>query len=135
MSDLVKKVGERIRRLRKERNLSQEQLAERSGLHTNYVGQVERGEKNLTLETLEKIVSGLDVSLEELFRFLGPMESRDALGEIVELLSERSAGDHEMALKVLKTVLDWERNKTDANEGRKACGPCVGPRAFFLPGR
>ncbi len=111
MSDLVKKVGERIRRLRKERNLSQEELAERSGLHTNYVGQIERGEKNLTLETLEKIVSGLDVSLEKLFRYLGPMESRDALGEIVELLSERSADDHEMALKVLKTVLEWERNK------------------------
>lgn len=111
MSDLVEKVGERIRRLRKEKGLSQEQLAERSGLHTNYVGQVERGEKNLTLETLEKIVSGLDVSLEELFRFLGPMERRDAMGEIVELLSERSREDQAMVLEVLKTVLDWEQNK------------------------
>lgn len=111
MSDLVKMVIERIRRLRKERNLSQEQLAERSSLHTNYVGQVERGEKNLTLETLEKIVSGLDISLEELFRFLGPMERRDAFGEIVLLLSERPAADHVMALSVLETVLDWERNK------------------------
>jgi len=111
MSDLVKKVGERIRQLRKERNLSQEQLAERSGLHTNYVGQGERGEKNLTLETLEKIVSGLDVSLEELFRHLGPMEKKDALGEIVELLSKRSTDDREMALKVLRTVLDWEQSK------------------------
>jgi len=113
VSDLVAKVGERIRRLRKERNLSQEQLAERSNLHTNYVGQVERGEKNLTLETLEKIVSGLGVSLEELFRFLGPMDRKDALGEIVRLLSERSAEDHSMVLRVLETVLNWERNKKD----------------------
>lgn len=113
MSDLVAKVGERIRRLRKERNLSQEQLAERSSLHTNYVGQVERGEKNLTLETLEKIVLGLGVSLEELFRFLGPMERKDALGEIVHLLSERTAEDHAMILRILETVLDWERNKND----------------------
>ncbi|QNK57428.1 helix-turn-helix domain-containing protein [Paenibacillus sp. PAMC21692] len=113
MSDLVEKVGERIRQLRKEKGLSQERLAECSGLHTNYIGQVERGEKNLTLETLEKIVAGLDVSLEELFRFLGPMERTDALGEIVRLLSERSKADHAMALKVLETVLDWERNKNN----------------------
>jgi transcriptional regulator with XRE-family HTH domain len=107
----VKKVGERIRSIRKERNLSQEELAERSGIHTNYVGQVERGEKNLTLETLEKIVSGLDISLEQLFRYLGPMERKDALTEIIELLSERSVDDHKMALKVIRTVLDWEQNK------------------------
>ncbi|MUT64925.1 helix-turn-helix domain-containing protein [Paenibacillus sp. NEAU-GSW1] len=111
MSDLVKKVGERVRQLRKEKNLTQEELAERSSLHTNYVGQVERGEKNLTLETLEKIVAGLDVSLEELFRFLGPMERRDAFGEIVHLLSERSQEDHAMILRVLETVLNWEQNK------------------------
>ncbi|MNO41509.1 helix-turn-helix protein [compost metagenome] len=59
-------------------SLSQEQLAERSDLHTNYVGQVERREKNLTLETLEKVVGGLDISLEELFRYIGPMEKQDA---------------------------------------------------------
>jgi len=113
MSDLVKKVGERIRRIRKERNLSQEELAERSGIHANYVGQVERGEKNLTLETLEKIVLGLNISLEQLFRYLGPMENKDALTKIIELLSERSVDDHEMALKVLRTVLDWEQKKNN----------------------
>jgi transcriptional regulator with XRE-family HTH domain len=111
MSVLIKKVGERIRQLRKAMNLTQEELAERSGLHTNYVGQVERGEKNLTLETLEKIVLGLDVQLEQLFRYLDPIDSRDALMEIVELLLERSSDDREMALKVLKTVLDWEQSK------------------------
>ncbi|MNC27549.1 HTH-type transcriptional regulator SinR [compost metagenome] len=110
-SELVKKIGERIRRLRKEKNLSQEQLAERSGLHTNYVGQVERGEKNLTLETLEKVVGGLGISLEELFRYIGPMEKQDALGQIVKLLVERSVEDQNMALNVLKTVMEWEEKK------------------------
>lgn len=82
MSDVVKRVGDRIRHIRKEKGLSQEQLAERAGLHNNYVGQVERGEKNLTIETLEKIVSGLDISLEEMFRFLDPMEQQDVLGRL-----------------------------------------------------
>lgn len=111
MSNLVKKVGERIRSIRKDRNLSQEELAERSEIHSNYIGQVERGEKNLTLETLEKIVSGLDISLEQLFRYLEPMERKDAFAEIIELLSERSVDDHKMALKILRTVFQWEQNK------------------------
>ncbi|OMD12609.1 helix-turn-helix transcriptional regulator [Paenibacillus sp. FSL E2-0274] len=111
MSDVVKRVGDRIRHIRKEKGLSQEQLAERAGLHNNYVGQVERGEKNLTIETLEKIVSGLDISLEEMFRFLDPMEQQDVLGEIVRLLTERPVQDQEMALQLLKSVLDWEKRK------------------------
>jgi transcriptional regulator with XRE-family HTH domain len=110
-SDLVKRIGERIRRLRKDKNLSQEQLAELSGLHTNYVGQVERGEKNVTLETLEKVVLGLGISLEELFRYVGPMAERDALGEIVELLIDRPVNDQQMALSLLKTIIDWEQKK------------------------
>jgi len=39
------------------------------------------------------------------------MERKDALTEIIELLSERSVDDHKMALKVIRTVLDWEQNK------------------------
>ncbi|WP_431085843.1 helix-turn-helix domain-containing protein [Paenibacillus sp. 8b26] len=111
MSDVVKRVGDKIRRLRKEKGFSQEQLAERSGLHTNYVGQVERGEKNLTLETLEKVVRGLDTSLEELFRFFDPMTRQDTLGEIITLLEDRPGQDQEMALQVLKSVLEWEKHK------------------------
>ncbi|WP_340026422.1 helix-turn-helix transcriptional regulator [Paenibacillus sp. FSL K6-1096] len=111
--ELIKRIGERIRRLRKEMNLSQEQLAERSGLHTNYVGQVERGEKNLTLETLEKVVTGLNISLQELFRYIGPMEQKDALSQIIELLVERPSEDQKMALSLLKSVLEWEEKKHD----------------------
>ncbi|AKG36820.1 helix-turn-helix domain-containing protein [Paenibacillus durus] len=112
-SELVRKIGERIRRLRKEKGLSQEQLGELSGLHTNYVGQVERGEKNLTLETLEKMVFGLDISLEELFRYIGPMEKKDALGQIAELLIERPLNDQMLALNLLKSIFDWEKEKYD----------------------
>ncbi|ABS21093.1 helix-turn-helix domain-containing protein [Bacillus cytotoxicus] len=68
--ELIKKLGERIRLLRKEQNLSQERLGELSNIHTNHIGAIERGEKNVTIESLAKITNGLGITLEELFRDL-----------------------------------------------------------------
>lgn len=68
MSDINILIGERIRNFRKKQNLSQDKLAEKAGLHNTYIGQVERGEKNITMESLEKIVNALQISFEELFR-------------------------------------------------------------------
>ncbi|MGR5986153.1 helix-turn-helix domain-containing protein [Bacillus cytotoxicus] len=65
--ELIKKLGERIRLLRKEQNLSQERLGELSNIHTNHIGAIERGEKNVTIESLAKITNGLGITLEELF--------------------------------------------------------------------
>ena len=51
MSDIAKIVGKRLRSYRTAQGLSQEKLAERAGLHPTYIGLVERGEKNLTIES------------------------------------------------------------------------------------
>jgi transcriptional regulator with XRE-family HTH domain len=59
-------IGEKIRFLRLKKGLSQEQLALHAGINTSYLGQVERGEKNPTIKTLEKIAGGLDTTLENL---------------------------------------------------------------------
>lgn len=48
MSDLAKLIGERLRNFRKEKGLSQEEVAHLSSLHSTYIGQLERGEKNAT---------------------------------------------------------------------------------------
>ena len=55
MSDIAKVIGQRIRNYRTQKGLSQEKLAELAGCHPTYIGQLERGEKNATLESVEKI--------------------------------------------------------------------------------
>lgn len=67
MSKLSIEIGQRIRNYRNQQQLSQEELAERCGLHPTYIGQVERGEKNATLESISKIAFGLSLSLSTLF--------------------------------------------------------------------
>lgn len=53
--DILKTFGHNIQTLRKARGLTQEQLAEKSGLHRTYIGMIERAEKNITLRNIEKL--------------------------------------------------------------------------------
>ena len=55
--------------MRKRLNLSQEELADRCGVHRTYIGSIERGEKSPTLNTIEKISRGLEVNIKEFFIF------------------------------------------------------------------
>lgn len=59
-------VGRAVREVRGERDLTQEALGLESGLDRTFVGAIERGERNLTLTTLERLASGLDVDEAEL---------------------------------------------------------------------
>jgi len=59
--DLQRAVGQSLRRYREERGLSQEAFADLLGVHRTYMGAVERGERNLTLQTLERIASRINV--------------------------------------------------------------------------
>lgn len=59
--------GRVIRRLRTEKGIGQDRLAEISGLHRTYVGSIERGERNLSLANIERLAQSLGVTLAELF--------------------------------------------------------------------
>ena len=66
-STILRKFGERVRQLRKEKCISQEELAYRANLHRTYIGMIERAEKNVTLTNIEKIASALKIEIYKLF--------------------------------------------------------------------
>lgn len=88
MASLTKLVGERIRQLRKAQKMSQEELGELASLQSSYIGGVERGERNVSLETLEKIINALNISYSEFFRF-GEIGTSTKLAkeELIEVFS------------------------------------------------
>ena len=61
-------VGKRIRELRKQQLISQEDLAEKADLDRTYITSVECGKRNISIENLYRIANALDVTMEELFR-------------------------------------------------------------------
>ena len=65
--DLPTAVGRRVRELRTAQELSQEELAARAGLHRNYVGSVERGEREIGVTSLARLAGALGLSLAEFF--------------------------------------------------------------------
>jgi transcriptional regulator with XRE-family HTH domain len=66
--DIKLKVGQRIRELRKELNLSQEALALKADVDRTYMTDVENGRRNISIEILEKIIAALEVSFSEFFQ-------------------------------------------------------------------
>ena len=66
---LIEEFGKRIRQLRTERNLSQEELSFQTGFHRTYIGMVERGERNISLSNIGVFAKAFSMTLPELFDF------------------------------------------------------------------
>lgn len=65
--DIKKDFGKRLMQLRKERKISQETLAELSGLNRPYISGIEQGKRNVSLEVIEKLAQALELKITELF--------------------------------------------------------------------
>lgn len=112
MSDLAKIVGRRIRNYRTQLGLSQEKLAELSGCHPTYIGQLERGEKNATLESIDKVATSLNISLSKLLENLGSANAteRNIPLECYEFLLSKSREEQEQILKILFEMDKYKSN-------------------------
>ncbi len=101
MSEIARIIGQRIRHYRTEKGLSQEKLAEMAGCHPTYIGQVERGEKNATLESVEKMASAMNLPLSKLFEKIGE-DSADSIPlKCYELVASKSKAEQEHLYKLL----------------------------------
>ena len=70
MEEAIAHLGKRLKYLRRLKNLTQAQLAERVGLSVNYISQIETGVANPKVETLFRLAQGLDVEIKDLFDFV-----------------------------------------------------------------
>ena len=120
MSRISERVGEQIRYYRTKQNLSQEALALQAEINITYLGQVERGVKKPTIETLDKILTALNVSFEEFFAFeidstLKPMsvkpdnKSNSYIEKINMYLEKASEGELRLILGIVKQIVNYDK--------------------------
>lgn len=105
MSQIAKTLGQRIRNYRTGSGMSQERLAEIAGFHPTYIGQLERGEKNATVESVERIARALNVPMSRLFENMGGSDrGRNIPMECYEFLSTKTPEKQEQMYRIVQDV-------------------------------
>lgn len=79
LSDATAEFGKRVRQRRNDLGLTQEDLAHRAGLHWTFIGQVERGRRNITLHNILKLAAALQIDASSLIAELVPPEQGPAV--------------------------------------------------------
>ena len=119
--NIKKELGLRIRTLRKRNGLTQEEMADKCELHWTYIGGLERGERNPTLTTMQKVAEGLGVGLTELLSAKafqeGPVVDQDTNeGKLMRLLRRENGDTVALAAGILREVLSWrDKNASHRN--------------------
>ncbi len=111
MSEIATIVGQRLRLRRQELGYSQELTSEKAGLHPTYIGQVERGEKNATIESIEKICIALDLPLEDLFNKIITTDSKYRTAQkCYDLIISQPMEDQENLYILLEDIVKYKHN-------------------------
>jgi len=106
------RLGQRVREERLKLNLTQAQLAEAVDISDTYVGQIERGERSLTLDTLVRVVNRLGISIDYLLKDSVITSGESIVAQFRQIIDTQSDLRKQMALDVVKTMfahLDGER--------------------------
>ncbi|MGM0602346.1 MAG: helix-turn-helix domain-containing protein [Bacillota bacterium] len=103
-----KNLGDRIKKMRYNLDLTQEKLGEKANLHYTYIGQVERGEKTPSFKALQKIADALNISIEFLVRDNENLTVTESIKikDINELLIQRNERELELIYKFLRELMD-----------------------------
>ena len=109
---IMQATADRIRHLRKQKDISQEELALRAGINTVYFGQIERGQKCPTVDTLYKIAVGLEIPLPDLLRFntqTADSEDVDINAYMEQLIKRIPPNKASQVIRILEAVIDLDR--------------------------
>jgi transcriptional regulator with XRE-family HTH domain len=109
----LKLIGARMRELRKDQDLTQEDIAEKADLNPNYYGRIERGEINVTIETLSKIAQALKVQISTFFVFEEPRAKPESEKEIrskLKRLVDKKKPEELQTLSAIAQVLFTSRS-------------------------
>ena len=98
--------GHRVRLYRKMKKLSQEKLAELCDLHPVYIGQLERGEKNASLETIVRISKGLDISPALLFGEIERQQENTPAQQAYDLFMQTPPEKQQTLLQLLEKAVE-----------------------------
>ena len=106
---IAKIIGERLRAYRIQKGWSQEILAERAELHHTYIGQLERGEKNATIESIYKVTTALNIPLSALFENISPSsEVQDYASLSYDLIQKQPLPEQEMLYEILERIIRFK---------------------------
>lgn len=109
MNDITVIIGRRIRSYREEQKMSREKLAEIADLHPTYIGQLERGEKNATIDTLDRICDGLSITLEQLFENINNRDKRNTVASrSYNIIHSLSPERQKHLYAIMKEIVNFE---------------------------
>jgi transcriptional regulator with XRE-family HTH domain len=105
MSESLKKLGRRVRHFRTEKGLSQEKVAEKSGISSKYMSDLERGEANVSIQVLERVASNLGTTTIDLLDNEHETERALLVQEITQFLETASDDKIRTVYRIMKGVL------------------------------
>lgn len=113
MSDIAEAVGKRIYAIRISKHMTRDVLAKRSGLHPTYIGQLERGEKNATLATLESVSVALNVPLERFVEYITPGKAGEetTANQCYNLILEQTPRTQKRLFAILQNFTKFYQTK------------------------
>lgn len=103
MTTVQQKLGKRIKQLREAKGLTQEKIEDISGINPSYLSALERGQKNATLEVLERVASVLEVDLYQLFFFESDTDL-PSKSEITKIINSLDKNKTKQLLEILKII-------------------------------
>ena len=98
-------IGQRIKQVRRSRDMTQERLAEALSVSVGYISQIERGVTKINLDTLVAVAAHLNCELSELVTVVSVLQGRYLEGELAQLVDQMDGRQRKMLLEVAKLIL------------------------------